>query len=195
MLSVSRKKLRQKKGGKKMGELQLVSQPELECDFVIDDVLSDDKEISLDDTNPELQFTKFLYAIRYLEREMEKLKSNAENMIVEINIWLDKKIASKQNQIDHMCRLMSNYLTQNNLKSLHLPSGNIGFRKQPDKVEIIDVDTFFEKATFDLIRVVPEKFEPDLSAIKAKIKENGELPAGVDIVTPDPKFYYKLNGK
>lgn len=178
-----------------MAELQLISKSEPECDFVIDDILTEEKEISLDDTNPELQFTKFLYAIRYLEREMDKLKSNAENMITEINTWLDKKIASKQNQIDHMCKLMSNYLTHKSLKSLHLPSGNIGYRKQPEKVEIIDVDTFFEKATFDLIRVVPEKFEPDLSAIKAKIKENGELPAGVDLVTPDPKFYYKLNGK
>jgi hypothetical protein len=178
-----------------MAELQLANSPELECNFVIDDILSEDKEISLDDTHPELQFTKFLYAFRFIEREMEKMKLNAENMIGEINSWLDKKLASKQNQIDFMCKLMQNYLAQKGLKSLALPSGNIGFRKQPDKVEIIDVDTFFEKATFDLIRVVPEKFEPDLAAIKAKIKENGELPAGVDLVTPDPKFYYKLNGK
>ncbi len=92
-----------------------------------------------------------------------------------------------------MCSIMKNYLEQKNIKSLTLPSGNIGFRKQPDKIAIVDADTFFEKATFDLIRVVPEKFEPDLQVIKARIKEKGEIPAGVDIVTPTPKFYYKLN--
>jgi len=178
-----------------VAELSLVKQSDSECDFVIDDILSEDKEISLDDTLPELQFTKFLYAFRFIENEMEKMKQNAANMIEEINSWLEKKLSSKQNQIDFMCKLMQNYLSQKGLKSLTLPSGNIGFRKQLDKVEIIDVDAFFEKATFDLIRVVPEKFEPDLAAIKSKIKERGEIPAGVDLITPPSKFYYKLNGK
>ena len=178
-----------------MAELSLVKPYEPECDFVIDDILSEDKEISFDDMNPEIQITKFLYAIRFREREMEKMKTNAENMISEINSWLEKKLESKQKQIEFMSNHMKNYLSQKNLKSLALPSGNIGFRKQPDKVEIVDPDTFFENATFDIIRVVPEKFEPDLAAIKAKIKENGEIPAGVDLITPDPKFYYKLNGK
>lgn len=178
-----------------MAELSLVKPSDPECDFVIDEILSEDKEISFDDTHPEIQITKFLYAIRFIEREMEKMKVNAENMIAEINNWLEKKLESKQKQIEFMCNHMKNYLSQKGLKSLTLPSGNIGFRKQPDKVEIIDVDAFFEKATFDLIRVVPEKFEPDLAAIKAKIKENGEIPAGVDLITPESKFYYKLNGK
>jgi hypothetical protein len=126
---------------------------------------------------------------------MEKMKTNAENMIAEITGWLEKKLESKQKQIDYMCSLMQNYLSQKHIKSLTLPSGNVGFRKQPDKVEIINVDQFFEHAAIDLIKVVPEKFEPDLSAIKALIKEKGEIPAGVDITIQESKFYYKLNNR
>jgi len=143
-----------------MAELQLIREEPV-CDFVIDDILKEDEEISLDDTNPELQFTKFLYGIRHIQSEMEKMKINAENMIAEINSWLEKKLESKQKQIDYMCSLMKNYLSQKHLKSLTLPSGNIGFRKQPEKVEIVNADQFFEHATIDLIKVVPEKFEPD----------------------------------
>lgn len=178
-----------------MAELELVKPYEPECDFIIDDILEEDKEISLDDTNPELQFTKFLYAIRHIESDMDKMKLNAENMITEINNWLEKKLASKQNQIDFMCKLMKNYLSQKSLKSLTLPSGNVGFRKQPERVEVVDEDKFMEFATFDIIKIEPEKFVPDLNAIKAKLKETGELPVGVDFITPEPKFYYKINGK
>ena len=178
-----------------MAELSLVKQFEPECDFIIDDILEEDKEISLDDTNPTLQFTKFLYGIRHIESEMDQMKLNAGNMITEINSWLDKKLESKQKQIDFMCGLMKNYLSQQGIKSLPLPSGTIGFRKQPERIEIVDEDVFMEHATFDIIKVEPEKFLPDLKAIKAKIKDQGIIPAGVDIVTPEMKFFYKLNGR
>ncbi len=39
----------------KMAELQLPKQQGTGVRFVIDDILEDDEEISLDDTNPELQ--------------------------------------------------------------------------------------------------------------------------------------------
>ena len=176
-----------------MDNLNLV--PSDEAIFNIDELIKDDPEIFINANDPELQCSKFLYAIKIIEQDIEKCQLNAENMINEISKWLEKKINQKQGQIEFMCNYMRNYISQKNLKSLSLPAGNIGFRKQVDKVEITDPDKFMEFATFDIIKVEPEKFIPDISAIKAKLKETGVLPVGVKLITPEPKFYYKINGK
>lgn len=163
--------------------------------FIIDDLIKDDPDIYLHSDNPELQCSKFLFGITKIESEMERCRKNAQSMIDEINFWLEGQISKRQKQIDFMANFCRNYLAQNDIKSLNLPAGNIGFRKQPEKIEISDADLFFEKATFDLIRVVPEKFEPDLTAIKSRIKDKGTIPPGVSVVSLEPKFYYKLNKK
>ncbi len=163
--------------------------------FIIDDLIKDDPDIYLHSDNPELQCSKFLFGIAKIEAEMDRCRKNAQSMIDEINFWLEGQLTKRQKQIDFMANYCKNYLAQNNMKSLSLPSGNIGFRKQPDKIEITDPDTFFEKATFELIRVVPEKFEPDISAIKNRFKEKGTVPPGVTVAPQEPKFYYKLNNR
>ncbi len=169
--------------------------PRVDDVFDIDEILANDKEIVVDPNDPELMCSKYLYVIKKIEAEIERCKFNADAMIQEVTQWLDKKIEQKRGQIDFMSNFMRNYLKQKNFKSLALPTGSIGFRKQPDKVEITDEEKFMEFATFDIIRVEPEKFVPDMNAIKAKLKETGELPEGVELITPEPKFYYKLNGK
>lgn len=90
-----------------MGELQLVNQYEPETDFVIDDILNDDKEIVIDKNDPEVQFSKFLYAIRYIENEMDKMKLNAEKMIVMLRqeISSENYLTNKQWLIEKVIEL------------------------------------------------------------------------------------------
>jgi hypothetical protein len=87
---------------------------------------------------------------------------------------------------------MQNYLVKNNLKSLQLPPGTIGMRKQQDKILIIDEELFYEKADSNLLRNIPESYEPDMKKIKEHIKTTAIIPAGIDIIPQDSKFYYKL---
>jgi hypothetical protein len=88
---------------------------------------------------------------------------------------------------------MKNYLIIQNQKSLSLPSGKIGFRSQQDKVEIVDKELFFNKASPDLLRRVPESFEPNLKMIKELIKKTGFIPNGIEVKSHEAKFYYKIN--
>jgi hypothetical protein len=76
---------------------------------------------------------------------------------------------------------------------MSLPAGIVGLRRQPDKVEVTNAELFYEKADAGLIRKIPETQEPDLKKIKEQIKLTGEVPDGVDVVSQESKFYYKLN--
>ena len=57
---------------------------------------------------------------------------------------------------------------------------------------IIDEELFYEKADSNLLRNIPESYEPDMKKIKEHIKTTAIIPAGIDIIPQDSKFYYKL---
>ena len=96
--------------------------------------------------------------------------------------------------IDYLTGQMRNYLKQNQLKSLSLPNGNIGFRKQPDAVIVHNEELFLENAKPELLRHIEESYAPDIKAIKDYIKQSGgDLPKGIDLKPQDSKFYYKLS--
>ena len=161
----------------------------------LDELFSAEEQEDLrkEEVTPEIRFTRFLWKIKFLEQELDKHQRVAENTIKEVSDWFEKKKSQLDNQIRFLCDQMQNYLTIQDLKSLSLPSGKIGFRNQQDKIEIINYDLFYNKALPELLRHVPESYEPDLKKIKEHIKTTSEIPEGIDIVPQEPKFYYKLN--
>ena len=142
--------------------------------------------------SPEVAIAKYLWVIKMKEKANEKINATAIKLIKDIEDWQSKKIEQNQGQIEFLCNQMQNYLVKNNLKSLQLPPGTIGMRKQQDKILIIDEELFYEKADSNLLRNIPEAYEPDMKKIKEHIKTTAIIPAGIDIIPQDSKFYYKL---
>ncbi|HEY5534913.1 MAG TPA: host-nuclease inhibitor Gam family protein [Ignavibacteria bacterium] len=143
--------------------------------------------------SPEVVYAKFLWVIKMKVQAIEKIKTTAEKLIQDIQDWQDRKSLQHQGQIDFLSGKMEGYLRQQQLKSLQLPSGVVGLRKQQPKIEIVDSDKFYENADESILRKIPESFEPNLKAIKEKLKETGEIPQGVDVIEQDSKFYFKFN--
>ena len=145
--------------------------------------------------SPEIIFSKYLWVIKKMESEIDKIKSASLKLIEEIESWEQKKINQKLSQIEFLSGNMEKYLKVRDLKSMSLPNGSIGLRKLQPKIEITDEVMFYESADPVLLKHKPESYEPDLRKIKEYIKSTGVLPVGVEMTNQNPKFYYKFAGK
>ena len=173
--------------------IRIASDKELLEDFLNGLDLNDGDMASIDEIEPEIKLNKYLWVIKQKEIELDKCKALAEESISRTQNWFDKKENTINAAIEFLSNQMRNYLKQNKLNTISLPNGKIGFRKQPDIVEVTDEELFLTTAASELIRHLPEKFEADLKSIKEYIKSTSEIPDGVEIKSKDPKFYYKLN--
>ena len=145
--------------------------------------------------SPEIIFSKYLWVIKKMESEIDKIKSASLKLIEEIESWEQKKINQKLSQIEFLSGNMEKYLKVRDLKSMSLPNGSIGLRKLQPKIEITDEVMFYESADPVLLKHKPESYEPDLRKIKEYIKSTGVLPVGVEMTNQNQKFYYKFAGK
>ena len=174
--------------------MQIASDKELLEDFLNGLELNDDSAVSIDEIEPEIKLDKYLWVIRQKESELNKCSALAEESIRRTQAWLNKKENTITSAIEFLSGQMKNYLKQNKLKSLSLPNGNIGFRKQSDVVIIQNEELFLENAKPELLRHIQESYEPDLKAIKDYIKKSGgDLPKGIDLKPQESKFYYTLS--
>lgn len=174
--------------------VEVTSDKELLEDFLngLDSEVSDLKEIQ--DLEPEMRLDRYLFVIRQKEKELQRCKALAEESINRTQSWYDKKANTISSAIEFLSGQMRNYLKQNQLKSLSLPNGNIGFRKQPDTIIIQNEELFLENAKPELLRHIEESYAPDIKAIKDYIKQSGgDLPKGIDLKPQESKFYYKLS--
>lgn len=174
------------------GKTKLSSDKELLEEFLNSMDLESNNINDFESIAPEIRLDKYLWVIRQKELELCKCKALAEESINRTQNWIDKKEQSINSTIEFLTNQMRNYLNQNSLNKLSLPNGSIGFRKQPDSIEITDEELFLTTAASELLKHVPEKFEADLKSIKEYIKTTSEIPAGVELKSKDPKFYYKL---
>lgn len=147
----------------------------------------------LEEASPEVQLDTFLWIVRKKEEELIKHQKIAAETIERTERWLANKEKNIVSTIEFLSNRFRYYLKSNNLKSLSLPNGTIGFRKRPKKVEIVDEELFFQNANPSMLKHHPENYEPDLNAIKSHIKDTSELPKGVEIISQEDKFYYKLS--
>ncbi|HAY33955.1 MAG TPA: hypothetical protein DCY06_07430 [Bacteroidetes bacterium] len=170
-----------------------MSDKELLEDF-LNELDTGDGIVSIEELEPEIRIDKFLWIIRQKEKELNKCKAIHEQSINMTENWYSKKENTITLTIEFLTRQMQNYLRQNNMKSLSLPNGSIGFRKQVDLIEVTDEDLFLENANPSLLKHTVETYAPDIKAIKEYIKQSGgDLPKGINLKSQDSKFYYKLN--
>ena len=170
------------------------SEAELFDDFMASLDLDTSNLTDLESIDGEIRLNKYLWVVKQKESELSRCRTIATDSIRSTSDWLSDKETQIQNAIDWLTSQMRNYLVTKDLKSLSLPNGTIGMRKQPDAVEVADESVFIANAAPDLLRHIPESYEPDLKAIKALIKDTGEIPKGIELKAQDTKFYYKLNG-
>jgi len=174
-------------------KLEVSSDKELLEEFLNSMDLESSNLTNIESLSPEIKLDKYLWVIRQKELELCKCKALAEESINRTQGWLEKKEHTINSTIEFLSAQMRNYLNQNSLNKLSLPNGSIGFRKQPDSIEITDEELFLTTAASELLKHLPEKFEADLKSIKEYIKTTSEIPAGVELKSKDPKFYYKLS--
>lgn len=134
-----------------------------------------------------------LLEIRNLQEEIEQTFEQAERERTIIKNWAITKNSKLTNRIEWLSKKLEVFLKEENVKSLELAFGKIIFRKQPDKIEIVDDELFLNNATSNMLTIVPESAKADLNKIKAFIKRTGRVPQGCEVIPGTTKFIYSIN--
>jgi hypothetical protein len=127
-----------------------------------------------------------------LEAEIVNNFEEAKKEVEIINEWTLNKNAAIQERTNFIRLKLENYIRGEGKKTISLPHGELKIRKQPDKVEIADMQLFLAKANDQMLTVVPETVKPDLTKIKAFIKRTTKIPEGVTLIEGAEQFKLTL---
>ena len=154
--------------------------------------------------------SKATWAARKLARyeaEIERCEQQAKDEKQRIDEWLDDATSGARNRAKWFADLLAGYAVLLHdadpqcAKTHKFIGGEVGRRKQPDKVEVVDEKTFVEWALVehdDLLKITPS-----LTAIKGTIgrgfavgdtklvDDSGEIIPGVEFVAGVDKFFGK----
>ena len=129
----------------------------------------------------------------------------AEDRKASIDQWKAEQIQKRQDVIDSLTNQLQVYaedrLAKSKKKSVSLPSGKFGFRKQPAKIEHDDV-TLLVYAKASNPEYVNVKESLDWAGLKKScsvdgtrmVDANGEILPGVTVTEQGPKFYVDAKG-
>jgi phage host-nuclease inhibitor protein Gam len=122
-----------------------------------------------------------LAAVAVLETKINEVNAIAEQEVALITGWQESETAKLQKKIDWLSWNLEGFMKGTGEKTVTLPHGQLKMRLGRDKVEVADFDKFLPVGKrLGLLRHIPEKDEPDLTAIAAYVKLNGKPPFGVE---------------
>lgn len=138
--------------------------------------------------------------------ELKKLKGEIEFNFEEsarerqiIKDWALKKNSKLMERCEWIERKLEAFIVEEDKKTVDLPNGVLKYHKKPDRVEIVDMDSFLKSADKSMFTAIPETTKPSLERIKDFINRTGKVPPGVEKIQGQQEFSYKLketeNGK
>ncbi|MDF1612618.1 host-nuclease inhibitor Gam family protein [Stygiobacter electus] len=127
-----------------------------------------------------------------IEEEMNKNQSQCEKEIEIIKEWMINKNVKLQERYELIKSKLNAIMLTTEKKTIELPNGIMKIRKQPDKVEIVDLELFLKNATKEMVTIIPEKLKPDLNKIKHYIKLTNKMPIGITLIEGKEEFTIKL---
>jgi hypothetical protein len=136
-----------------------------------------------------------LAEMRNMEEQIQQNFEQTEKEIQILNEWTLRKNSKLQDRIDWMGKKLESFMREQGeeVKTIDLPKGKLVRRKQPDKIEITDMDEFMLNADSSMLTVSPETVRPDLRKVMAYYKRRLIPPLGTKIVVGEEKFSIKLN--
>src|SRR5690625_961543 len=172
-------------------------------EHIAEEVNADDRFIIDSDDKADWALRK----IKEAENEIEKVEYFAESQVRQIENWKAKETDKHHESIDYFQSLLAEYLHNKRkedpkLKSITLPTGNVGFRKRQPKWVYNDevlLESLESENMNDLIRV---KKELNKKAIKKEFKvvdgnvinpETGQVIEGIQIVEQGESLNVRLN--
>jgi hypothetical protein len=150
------------------------------------------KEVSLHLAHVDL----VLGEISNLEEQIAKNFDETEKEKAILDDWTLRKNSKLQERIDWMSRKLEAFMNEQpeNTKTIEVKNGKLLRRKQPNKIEIVDMDEFMSNNNlYQLGTLQPEILKPNLNMIKAYINSTNRLPLGVRVIEGTEKFSIKLN--
>ena len=135
-----------------------------------------------------------LREVKKLEESISSNFSQAEEEKKIIDDWVMTKNVKLQDKIDRITTQLKLFMdTQDDeVKTIDLPHGKLLRRKQPDKIEIVDLEEFLLNANRSMINLQPEIVKPNLNKIKAFYKMTQKVPQGTMLIEGKEKFSIKL---
>jgi hypothetical protein len=137
-----------------------------------------------------------LAAIASIEEKVSEIEQIAEEEIKLITSWKESELAKLQRKESWLSFQLKQFLHTLDIATCNLAHGTIRLRKSRDSVTV-DVEKFLPIGKkLGLVRHIDAKDEPDLNAIRAYLKLNGNRPPTGVILTPgQPTFSYKTYKK
>ena len=140
-----------------------------------------------------LRADQMLAAMELIESQVNDVMNLADEEIALIEEYRKTEIDKLEKKRSWLCWQLEQFIRSTDEKTINLPRGQIKLRQGRQKVQVIDMDKFLKVGEkLNLLRKVPESYEPDLQAIHQHIKMTGEIPRGVDVIPGETKFSYSL---
>lgn len=142
----------------------------------LDDLLADVEKKE----NQNTQAYNDLIAMEVIKLENE-ITANFQQAEVECNIineWALKRNSAIQERVNLLRLKLESFIRGQGVKTIDLPHAVLKIRKQPDKVEVVDLQAFICNASSELVTLVPESVKPSLTKIKNYMQMTGKVPAG-----------------
>ena len=155
----------------------------------IDELL--EEEEAKEEKRTEAYYDLLLLQARELQTAIEVNFKTAEREVEIINQWALKKNMVLHERIGFIERKLEAFIREKGVKTLEMPNGTLKLHKKPDKVEISDLNTFLAYAKPEMLTVIPEQIKPDMTKIKAYMRQN-YTPAGVSVIEGKEEFSYKI---
>lgn len=150
------------------------------------------------------------WALRKIKEHQQKIdeaKKLAEKEKEKIDEWFNDIKIKKERQINNLESLLAEYAMQKrkedkNFKTMKLPNGRFGFRKQPLKWKYDNekvVETLEKLGMTDLVRIKKEPKKSDIKKVfevvngKAVNPETGEVVEGIEVINQGESFGWRVN--
>ena len=146
-------------------------------------------EEEIQEVTSRLQADGLLWQIGQLGGELQEIRNLARHEIEQIQWWEEGETRRLQECIGRLSTALEGFLRRQDRKTLHLPHGALKLRAQPPRVNIVDLAAF-PLDREELVRIVPEQRLPDKRKIRAHLEATGEIPPGVEIEAPEPRFSF-----
>jgi hypothetical protein len=142
-----------------------------------------------------LRADQLLTAIAILENQMNDVNELVDKETRLLEEYRSSELARLDKKRGWLLFNLEGFARSTGEKTMRLPHGILKLRKGRDKVAVVAMEQFLEKAqTLGFLRTIPESYTPDVQAVLAYIKRTGEVPPGVEFIPAETKFSYTTNG-